>query len=233
MRAIIVAVNYPVIRETLPYNRHHFEDVMIVTSHEDSDTIEFAKSQGVKLHVTDAFTRYGAWFNKYLALEEGLSRFGRHGWLWILDADIFIPKKIDFDPRVNLLYSPHRFMAREFQPESKWLANDMGANTSDFLGYSQIFHADDRHLPNPPWHDCRWIHGGGGDMQFQELWPAGRRRRCSFPVLHVGDASINWAGTDEESKKKLRKILLVPGRRGRGYEGERIELPPDYFDDFR
>jgi hypothetical protein len=118
-----------ILRITLPYNRHHFDEVCIVTSVEDYKNVEsIALQYKCSVHATDAFTRNGASFNKWLALEEGLTVFGRHGWLCIMDADILWPKGLKFaayergDPitietyltgtilRPGYLYSPLRRM---------------------------------------------------------------------------------------------------------------------------
>lgn len=99
MRAIIVAVDYlDLLRLTLPYNRHHFESVCVVCSAADVPGMqELRQDPRAKidlLHVTDAFYRDGAVFNKFAALEEGLDQFGRAGWLCIMDADVLWPKEL-------------------------------------------------------------------------------------------------------------------------------------------
>jgi hypothetical protein len=96
MKAIIVAVDYSdILAVTLPYNRHHFDEVWIVTTLSDlGPVVEMAEQYHCKVFPTNAFYRDGAIFNKFLALEEGLDAMGREGWLCLLDADILLPRNI-------------------------------------------------------------------------------------------------------------------------------------------
>ena len=83
LRAILVSVDYnDILSITLPYNRHHFKDVMVVTSVADAQNVwEICKPLDVSVHATNAFYEDGAQFNKWKALEEGLEVFGRKGWI--------------------------------------------------------------------------------------------------------------------------------------------------------
>lgn len=91
----MVCVDYSdLLALTLPYNRHHFSEVCVVSSFADRDTRDFCLSMGVKLFLTDSFYERGARFNKWLALEEGLDFFGRDGWLAIMDADVLWPNSL-------------------------------------------------------------------------------------------------------------------------------------------
>lgn len=96
LRAIMVAVDYTdLLAVTLPYNRHHFEEVCVVTDVKSTIQMsEFLTGLGldVKLYNTDAFYYGDATFNKWAALEEALDWYGRHGWLCLMDADVLWPK---------------------------------------------------------------------------------------------------------------------------------------------
>jgi hypothetical protein len=98
MRAILVCVDYAdLLAYTLPYNRHHFEEVWVVTSFRDNQTyklVQATNDRGVYYYRTDAFYANGATFNKWAALEEGLDAMGRHGWLCLMDADVLWPKQV-------------------------------------------------------------------------------------------------------------------------------------------
>src|SRR3990172_1042499 len=196
MRAITVAVDYlDLLAITLPYNRHHFDDFMVVTSppERDKGIIQLATALKCRVHVTDAFYRNNAVFNKWLALEEALDAFGRHDWTVLLDADILWPRKLpEFPKAIGCLYTPFRRIAIDYRsfadgvpPESQW-ARFRLFKEYEYAGYSQIFHADDRHLPAPPWHETDWVHAGGADSFFQRLWPDVEKIRPPFTVLHLG-----------------------------------------------
>lgn len=194
----MVSVNYEdILAVTLPYNRHHFHEVMVVTCYGDA-SIDIARANRAEVYVTDAFTRDGAYFNKWAALEEGLDVYGRHGELCIMDADVLWPKEIPpYERKVGFLYSPLRYMLPSGRPipdESEWSKYPIHPNTREWAGFTQIFHADDPHLPNPPWHQTDWVHAGGADSFFQLLWPPEYKIRCPFNVLHLGEAGLNWYG---------------------------------------
>lgn len=236
MRAILVSVDYTdLLSLTLPYNRHHFEEVLVVTSIMDRRNVRPVADQNkADIYVTDSFYHDGARFNKWKALEEGLDYFGRQGLLCIMDADVLWPKTIPVDDSYFLkgkLYSPLRRMApmpsasvpesTPFPPESDWWIYPIHRNTSEWAGYSQIFHADDPVLGKTPWHEINWTHAGGADSFFQQKWKLINRIRPPFEILHLGDAGANWFGratryidgTQPENAELRRKEMKESIRR--------------------
>jgi hypothetical protein len=199
LRAIMVCVDYgDLLRITLPYNRHHFSAVMIVTTSRDSETIDVAKRYGAGLYFTEAFYDNRAYFNKWKALEQGLDAFGRFGWLCIMDADVLWPKMIEHpEYECGYLYTPRRRIQNDILnsplPEVGWPLLPL-YNECEFAGYTQIFHADDSHLSVPPWYEQDWRHAGGGDSFFQYRWPVSNKRRPAWQVLHLGAPQRNWCG---------------------------------------
>lgn len=211
MRAILVSVDYAdLLAITLPYNKHHFESVMVVTSPADIETVAVATICGAQVFVTGSFYERGAIFNKWLALEQGLDHIGREGWICIMDADVLWPKEIlgkSVNPENNAnwmsvgnLYSPLRRMMSSLPypfalpSEDTWSNYPIHRNVNEWAGYTQIFHADDPHLGPAPWHETSWRHAGGADSMFQRKWPAECKVRPTFEVLHLGPAGTNWCG---------------------------------------
>lgn len=78
--------------------------------------------------------------------------------------------------------------------ESCWQVFPIHPNVGEWAGYSQIFHASDPVLGEPPWHEVDWIHAGGADSMFQRRWAKHNKVRPSFEVLHLGPAGQNWFG---------------------------------------
>lgn len=219
IRAFIVCVDYaPILAETLPYNKHHFQDIVVVTAPKDKDTINLCHAEKVNCFITDDFYKYGAKFNKWLALENALEYYKKCGWLWMLDADIFIPKQITLNLEIGKLYGPHRRMALSFLPENQWSECEYPKNIRDFNGYSQIFHAQDPSIKE--WYQLDWSHAGGADTFFQLQWSHENKIRPNFEVLHVGAPGINWAGIDNRAWLKLIRSYRTPN-----YHHERITLP--------
>ena len=201
MNGITVCVDYSdLLALTLPYNRHHFKEFVVVTSLTDEKTVQVAQENQAKVFQTNAFYEDGAAFNKYKALEQGLDFLGRSGLLCIMDADVLWPKHIpDFNYLKGNLYTPYRRMLRyvtlPLPQESDWNAIPYHGYMREFAGYTQIFHADDPHLGDKtPWHEIDWAHAGGGDSFFQLRWPEECKIRPPFECLHLGEDGTNWAG---------------------------------------
>jgi len=199
-RAIMVCVEYgDLLNLTLPYNRDFFSEVLVVTTREDTETIDVAQRNGAEVHLTDAFYRRRAVFNKFAALEEGLDVFGRHGWMLIMDADIAIPKhRHAFHPQLGQIYTPRRRILKripqQIPPEKSWRINKCPMLNEEFAGYFQMFHADDPVLGPAPWHQTDWTWAGGPDSFMHMKWDVRNKIRPPFDVLHLGEPFRNWAG---------------------------------------
>lgn len=249
LRAVIVCVEYgDILGLTLPYNVHHFDEVTVITTIDDVETQQVVKQLSCKpesppigMFFTDAFYRRGADFNKWLALEEGLDAFGRHGLMCLMDADVLWPKHINHEPyQRGVLYSPPRRLwldVRDPTPrEPEWYKLP-ACKDFEWAGYTQIFHADDPHLPPPPWHNVNWRHAGGADSEFQRRWPPTHKMRPNWEVLHLGLPGRNWCGrstvrtdgtTPAEAAmraEQLRNYLSVRGslRSSDPYKAERLD----------
>lgn len=209
MKAVIVCVDYSdYLSSTLPYNRHHFEEIVVVTKPTDAETIAVAERNRATIHLTDCFHADGASFNKYRAIEEGLDIIGRDGWTCLLDADIIWPK-LTFPYEPGCLYVPLRRMMPDWSgtipEESAWPLWPIHDLRNHWSGYSQIFHASD--LGPGPWHPLDLPNCGTGDTIFQNKWPRELRRRPNFEVLHIGPNRVNWSGRPE----RLRTVLEQDG----------------------
>lgn len=226
LRAILTSVDYwDILSLSLPYNRHHFSEVWVVTTPADYRTQQIALANRCHLVVTNLFYESGKKdFNKWKALDYGLERMGRHGWICIMDADIFWPKKIA-NPvesmRVGQLLSPLRRMAplTPLVPsEQTWEGWKVHRNVNEWAGYTQIFNAADPVLvaKGVPWFDTNWTHCGGADSFFQALWSPRNKIRPNWEVLHMGAAGTNWLGratpyldgtSPEDSAEKQKRLL--------------------------
>lgn len=224
MRAATVCVDFAdVFAETLTYNRHHFDDYLVVTTPEDVATMRVAKEHGCQVHATYAFYLDGAHFNKYRAIEEGLDAFGRDGWMCILDADIFTPKVWpEFEMSIGRIYGPNRkmFDALPVPEESEWDSLPDCRNVNELSGFFHLFHARDPFLPSGHWYQTDWKHAGGADTFFQRRWPAQNRVRLPWSVAHVGEQGKHWCGVGNE--RTLQRMMQVRKKR-RNYDWERIK----------
>ncbi len=197
MKAITICVDYSdILKLTLPRNRSHFSDYLIVTTFDDYDTQTLAAEYGCSTFLTNAFYRHGAMFNKGLAMEEGFDVLGREDWIMVLDADTILPTDACFDDsEIGKLYSPYRHMLEEVERYDALLDWSTLPVRPDFehCGYCTYFHASDSHL-SLPWYGLNWKHAGGCDSEFQAKWPLVNRYRPSWKVLHLGPTDTNWCG---------------------------------------
>lgn len=228
-RAIIISVEYGDILElTLPHNREFFSEVLVVSIDSDKKTHQVCADNDVPVYCTDAFYRKNAVFNKFAALEEGLDVLGRKDWMLILDSDILIPKlRPAFTPREGNLYTPHRRiwdpLPNEVPEERLWRTKRRTLANEEFAGYFQLFHANDPVLGPAPWHETNWTWAGGADTFFNLKWPANKKVRPPFEVLHLGPPFSNWAGrtnafldgtVPEDAQKRIEiKEMLLKARR--------------------
>lgn len=238
LRAITVCVDYAdILALTLPYNKHQFSELLVVTSPGDTGTKALCEAYGVPCFVTNLFTRDGAKFNKWLALETALDFYGREGWMCLLDSDVLWPKYAWgqlLHVRPGFLYTPRRRMCltlpktfEEIPAEKEWKNYPLHRNDNEFAGYSQIFHASDPALGSPPWHEVDWSHAGGADSFFQMKWKPHLKIRPNFEVLHLGEAGMNWMGratpytdgTQPPKSKELKEDMLKLWRARLGRHG--------------
>ena len=219
--------------------RHLTECVVVTAPHDERTQRLCASVPCVRTHVTDAFYRHGAKFNKGLAMEEGFDVLGRRGFILVHDADILLPDDMPLpELRPDRLYSALRVFIddpRQWHPGFDWRRAGQQGEHVPAAGYFQLFHASDKHISRRPWYDTTFTHAGGGDGYFQSRWPPWDVELLSFKVLHLGPRDTNWFGRvtprrngtlDAEGARRandeMSKYLSFKG--WRGHRG----APPDY-----
>lgn len=91
LEAVVTSVNYDdFLSETLPLNKVHFDNMVVVTSPEDLATQKLCEYYHVKCVPTNAFGAKGE-FRKGAAINAGLRQLDLDGWVIQLDADIALP----------------------------------------------------------------------------------------------------------------------------------------------
>ena len=184
---------------TLPRNAKYFDKIVVGTCARDEETLAVIRSVPNAIpHVTDAFYRDGAPFNKGLAVEECFDVLGREGWILVWDADILFPDNMTFpnlDPD-KLYNTPRRILSdpSTWREDLDWSTLPQKLDRNEFPGYFQLFHASAQALCAKPWYGTNWNHAGGCDSDFQQKWPGYRKVRFSFDVLHLGEDGVNWHG---------------------------------------
>lgn len=244
MRSLVVCVDYDdFLAITLPRNKRHFSETLVVTAPHDERTQTLAVREGCRVHVTDAFYRDGAAFNKGAATEEAFDVLGRHGWFVVWDADIVMQERLELpELRTDCLYVPARAILEDptqFRDGIRWASLPCPTKRNEFDGYFQLFHAAG--AGKPPWYSVTWKHAGGCDSDFSARYPTDRKVRLTRNVLHLGPEGFdghrigkNWHGrvvpridTGEpwpraiERENAVRR--MVAERRQLGLKAERIK----------
>jgi len=208
IKSIVVCVEYDdFLAITLPKNRNHFSETLVVTSLSDERTLKLAHNFNCSCLATNAFYTDGAHFNKGLAMEEGFDALGRDGWICVWDADIIMPQNIEvMNKKTDCLYSPGRHILEDpkayphYQNESSWPELSVPTRANEFSGFFQLFHAS---AIEPPWYSTTSKHAGRCDSDFSHKFPPEKRLRPDFNVLHLGPegipelgtrAGLNWCG---------------------------------------
>ncbi len=92
LEAVIVCKDYSdFLAETLPLNLQHFDDVVVVTHHDDKKTQKICARNSVDCIQTAIFHENGSSFNKGAGINVGLDNSPRKDWHIHLDADIVLP----------------------------------------------------------------------------------------------------------------------------------------------
>ncbi len=222
---------------TLPRNIRHLSECWVITSPEDELTHEVVSSTpGARIFVTDAATRHQARMNKGLCIEECFDQMGRHGWLWIFDADILFPEHVPLDLlQPNRLHGCRRRIIEDpaqWHPCLDWRMCPFSRDNS-CIGYTQIFRGDDPALAGKrPWYDVSFSHAGGGDARFLEHWHPSKRTVLPFDVLHLGRTDVNWFGTSQEARDMMARFCIENGWRGaaRKHSPEAAKRAPEIIE---
>lgn len=193
----------------LARNMRHLTECLVVTDAATEPMLP--RVPGVRVCVTDAFTRFGARFNKGLGMEIGLDDLGRHGWCVIWDADTLFPDSLPLDQlRRDVIHGARRRILKDpgqWSPDLNWRALPRNPDASP-IGFFQLFHAEAAALRGKrPWYDVSFGHAGGGDAYFLNHWPSSQRKMLPIEVLHLGPVDTHWMGTDQEGKDLMARYV--------------------------
>lgn len=206
MIGVITCVNYlDYLKVTLPYNLHHFEQVIVVTSLDQTETLEYLSTLPNNVQRI-AVSAFGTTFNKWAALEvifKLLFYKCERTLLVNMDADIMMPKQLgnsheNLFPRGHIS-TPHRRMyygaANAIPQEPYWKQYQRHHLVNHWSGYFHAFWTDDPVLRKKPWYASPQVKNAAtGDTMFYRRWEAQKRYRPDFDVLHLGESGKNWDG---------------------------------------
>ena len=219
LSGLTVSVDYAdLLAKSLPLWFQGCDKLLVVTTARDKATIDLCSNyDGILVHITDAFYRYGAVFNKGLAISEAIEVFDYlDDWMLLFDADVIptqgwrgIVETSGIQP--GNLYGARRVMEDGTgNPHDNW----------ELPGYFQLFHATDQNVQRRPLMDCSWIHAGGFDSEFQARWTREHKHRLSLTLTHQGQHGRNWFG--RFNTQQMDKLLEDRRKVGRLADYERL-----------
>tara|TARA_R110000824_G_scaffold255324_1_gene444295 strand:- start:10891 stop:12309 length:1419 start_codon:yes stop_codon:yes gene_type:complete len=133
----------------LPYNKKHFDNILVVTTEDDIETQKVCSRNGVDFYCTDKFFANGAKFDNNSAFNAGLSQLKHKDWIVAGSPDIIYPDNFRSSLGLSGLSEDKMYgVTRTFIPTFKdWIALYSGKKKQeDFesiegfgCGFTQIF----------------------------------------------------------------------------------------------
>lgn len=194
----------------------------VVTTEGDTETQRLARQHGARLHVTDAFYRDGAAFNKGRAMEDARRSMPWSDWILFFDADVVPPA--DWMRRLTSARAWSLHGCRRF--EANRSMEDIGQpdipGDVPGVGFFQLFHSGDPLAQDTPLLETHWTHGGNYDNALMDRWRTKGRpiQTLPFRLAHIGERH-NWFG-----RGRVDAFTAMQAERARlgGWQHERIEV---------
>lgn len=210
---LVTCVSYgPFLAEGLERWVAGLDQLLVVTTADDSFTHTICGAAGVKMHWTDAFARDGAVFNKAAAMDEGLAILRPEDWVLCFDADVVPPHHWrayveSAAPVCGNLYAASR------QTEAGLPLND-GTDA----GFFHLWHVQDPAAQDRPLFGS-WHNASGYDSAFADRWLHHQRLRVPVTCTHLGERGTHWCGLGR--RELMDEVWRERERRG-GWRHERL-----------
>ncbi len=224
IEAVVICVDFAdILAWTLPFNRHQFDGMVIVTTPGDTDTQDICSHYHVRCVTTDVFYRDGKAFDKAAGINAGLRELSRRDWVAHMDADIMLPPRAKemierSQPNRDFIYGIDRMNVPSFEDCIKYLGKPelqfykqafVQANSFDLgsrlvreqgfvpIGFFQLWNPHGSGISN--YSEIHDEHNNHSDVTHAEQWP--RNRRGFIPeivALHLmsenDNRGTNWRG---------------------------------------
>jgi len=237
---VITCVDYAdYLAETLPENLDSLQpdNVVVVTSNEDAETLELCRKLSVPCYATGKFHEHGVPFNKALAINHGLKYLRYHDWVMHLDADTALSPRSGWWLRRKTLdkgkiYGFDRFDCRGYP---RWKRYQL-ENHSGWDYHCRVYPPPDMGmLPRIALMDD----GGWAPIGYGQLWnlaASGRRypvHEDTYATAERTDVahSTQWDETDRILLGEVFSLHLRPEKEvalGTNWNGRDYKLSPRF-----
>lgn len=210
------------LERTLPAWFDTCDSITIVKDEDGFGTVHLWDGRGLMRFVkTDAFTRYGASFNKGAALNVAYAAAQPTDWVLHFDCDMLPPSDwrtvFESQAQPGCIYGAPRFSTE-------------GASNNRLdrpIGYFQLWHVSDPASWRWPIFQTWHAHAGAYDVEFLEQWPTDRWRMLPIRLTHLGRGHRNWFGVHNQAqmqaflKTNIKKYRHLARENGHG----RLPIP--------
>lgn len=188
LEAVIVCRDYAdFLAETLPINLPHFDDVMVVTHHSDTETKKVCERNSIEYFATDVFNDHGDRFNKGKAINLGLSNLKKTDWILHLDSDIVLPHRYrDMLRRAMIkqdcIYGADRVNVHGYDAWEKLKMRLAPHYQDNWFIDPDFIHEGNQPKPDGLRFGARVIHKelGWVPIGFHQLWHTSQNKRYNF-----------------------------------------------------
>lgn len=239
LEGIIICVNYAdFLAHTLPHNRSHFNNLIVVTDTKDTKTKDVCDYYHVRCIQTDVFYDDGDNFNKGKAINEGLKHLSKQGWVLHLDADIYMPPltryildNLSLD--TNKIYGVDRLMCPSYKEWIRYLDNPTPIQESYVYVHLNAFPIGVR--------ICEYNNKNAGyePIGFFQLWNPLGSNVIDYPTQHdYCDRTdvIHVKKFDRNQRELLPEIVVIhldSDKNAMGTNWQGRKTPPFGFDDIK
>jgi Glycosyl transferase family 2 len=186
LECVIICVDYSDFLEiTLEHNVHHFDRIVVVTSHTDKNTQDVCRKFSIDCVCTDVFYEGGNTFSKGLGINIGLGHLRCTGWVLHMDADVILPDNFRQMLRKSALKSCNIYGADRVSIIGRNQYNNLKNHTNFKIQHQYRFLLN---VPSGLQQGARLIHNecGYAPIGYFQLWwgPLGRR----YPTVQQDSA---------------------------------------------
>jgi hypothetical protein len=215
LEAIVVCVGYSKFLEiTLPLNKKHFDNVIIVTTPNDLETKRVCDENSVKFVETNRFYENGAIFDKGGSINEGILKLNYGSFVCHLDCDIVLPDNFRDELKLenldsNILYGCRRFFIDKYRDwldykEGKKEKEDFdGLQLGGFgCGYIQIWDMQSpkiKGISAPHLYPSYKTAGESDILMLKQFHPdVASVGKLNIDVAHLGNFGVNHDTKDDK-----------------------------------